>query len=94
LLGTTTTVNKLWECFNGSVPSNTDWTGQWSQFALKKLQLVQRSTSSYISKKYFPEKKAKEIRSMFSVPLVDLVSHASEMKRLAILRVPEYCNIG
>jgi hypothetical protein len=46
LLGTTTTVNKLWECFNGSVPSNTDWTGQWSQFALKKLQLAHHHTSA------------------------------------------------
>jgi hypothetical protein len=82
LLGITTTVNELWECLNGSVRNNTDWTGHWLQFAQKKLRFAQRCTSSYSSKKYFPEKKVKEIQSLFSVPLVDLVSDASEMKRL------------
>jgi hypothetical protein len=35
LPGVTTTFNKLWECLNGSVPNNTDWTGQWLQFSLR-----------------------------------------------------------
>jgi hypothetical protein len=52
------------------------------RFASKKLRLLQRSTSSYSSKTYFPENKVKEIQSMFSVPLLDLVSDASEMKGL------------
>jgi hypothetical protein len=82
LLGITTTVNELWECLNASVRNNIDWTGHWLRFASKKVRLVQRSTSSYSSKKYFQDKKVKEIQSMFTMPLVDLVSDVSEMRRL------------